>query len=172
MAYVFCNYKAQAEQTSYALLASLLKQLTQSRPSQADVVVQIYEKHQKQKTKPSLNEITAALQTVCSSYPATYVVLDALDECGNYTRDKVLKMLRQIQMRANVRLLCTSRFIPEIEEMFRSDPVLEVRASEQDIRRYVMGQAPKLPRCVQRNSELAREVQEGIAKAVDGMYVF
>jgi hypothetical protein len=172
VAYVFCNYKAQAEHTSYALVAALLKQFTRSRPNQAGVVVQMYEKHQKQNTKPPLNEITAALQTVCSSYPAAYVVLDALDECRNSTRDEVLNILRQLQMKADVRLLCTSRFIPEIEQKFRSDPVLEVRASEQDIRRYVTGQVPKLPRCIQSNRELAREVQEGIAKAVDGMYVF
>lgn len=172
VAYVFCNYKTQAEQTADALLASLLKQVTHSRPNQAGAVVQMYEKHQMQKTKPSLDEITTALQTVSSSYTVTYIVLDALDECIKSTRDKLIAPLRRLQKHANIRLLCTSRFIPEIEELFYADTKLEVRASEQDIRRYVAGQISRLPKCIHSDSELKQEVQEGIAKAVDGMYVF
>jgi hypothetical protein len=171
VAYVFCNYKTQAEQTSYALLASLLKQVTHSQPIQAGVVVRMYEKHQTQKTKPSLGEITTALQTVCSSYSVAYIVLDALDECIKSTRDELIAPLRRMQKHVNIRLLCTSRFSPEIEELFCADTKLEVRASDQDIRRYVTGQTSRLPKCIRCDSELEQEVQESIAKAVDGMYV-
>jgi hypothetical protein len=65
----------------------------------------------------------------------------------------------------------TSRYIPEIEEKFESDPLLEVRASDHDVRRYVAGQLSRLPKCIQRNSELIQDVQDKIAEAVEGMYV-
>jgi hypothetical protein len=174
VAYLFCSYKAQAEQTCDALLAALLKHLVQNRPDRAGAVIQMHETHLKQRTRPPLDEIFAALQTACSSYPVVYVVVDALDECTNRdgTRAKLIDRLRQLQTKVNLRLMCTSRFIPEIEEEFRSDAVFEVRASKQDVRRYVAGQLPRLPRCIQQDSRLRQDVQDGIAQAVDGMYVY
>jgi hypothetical protein len=100
--------------------------------------------------------------------------MDALDECTDQdgTRSQLIEKLRELQMRTNVRLLSTSRFIPEITEKFRLDPMLlEVRASEEDVKRFVAGQIPRLPRCIRRDDELTRAVQSKIVKAIDGMYV-
>jgi hypothetical protein len=172
--YLFCSYKEQEGQTCNTLLEALLKQLTHGRPDHADAVVKMHETHQTQKTRPSHNEIATALQAVCSSYHVAYLVIDALDECTDTdgTRTKLLNTLQQLQTKANVRLMCTSRFIPEIEERFQLNTTLEVRASEQDVRQYVAGQVPRLPKCIQRDGDLIREVQDSIAKAVDGMYVY
>jgi hypothetical protein len=122
VAYLFCNYKAQLEQTSTALLAAVLKQLTRSRPDMPDAVAQMYKNHQKHKTRPSIDEILGALQPVCSGYPAVYLVIDALDECTNRdgARTKLIDKLRKLQAKTNVRLMFTSRYIPEIEEKFES----------------------------------------------------
>lgn len=133
--YLFCSFEEQVGQTCDALLAALLKQLMHGRLDHADAVVQMHERHQKQKTRPSHTEITTALQAVCSSYRVAYLVIDALDECTdtNGTRTKLMNSLQQLQIMANVRLMCTSRFIPEIKEKFSSNLTLEVRASEQDV---------------------------------------
>jgi DNA replication protein DnaC len=50
VAYVFCSYKNQLEQTVIALLAAVVKQLVQSRPDIAAPIAQMYENHQKHKT--------------------------------------------------------------------------------------------------------------------------
>jgi Cdc6-like AAA superfamily ATPase len=173
VAYLFCNYKAQIEQTPTALLAAVLKQLAQSRPSTATPVFQMYEHHQKQRSRPSLDEILGALQPVCLAYPTTYIVIDALDECTNRdgARTRLIDKLRELQAITNTRLMFTSRFIPEITDEFQSELMLEVRASDKDVRRYVLGQSLRLPRCIQRSSELRQDVQDKIAEAVDGMYV-
>jgi hypothetical protein len=67
--------------------------------------------------------------------------------------------------------MVTSRFIPDIQQEFRSALKLEVRASDEDVRRYVAGQIPRLPKCIQRDDEMKSLVQGKIVKAVDGMYV-
>jgi hypothetical protein len=172
--YLFCSFKEQVGQTCDTLLEALLKQLIHGRPNYADAVVQMHKTHQKQNTRPSHTEIVAALQTICSSYRVVYLVIDALVECldTDSTRTKLINSLQQLQTRANVRLLCTSRFIPEIEERFQLNTTLEIRASEQDVRQFVAGQVPRLPRCIQGDGDLIREVQDGIAEAVDGMYVY
>jgi Cdc6-like AAA superfamily ATPase len=171
VAYLFCNYKAQLEQTAATLLATVLKQLVQSRPGLAAPVIRMYEDHQKQRSRPSLDEIFEALQSVCSAYHTVYLVVDALDECTDQdgVRNQLVNKLRELEARTNTHLMFTSRFIPEVTEKFKSEPTLEVRASDQDVRRYVASQLPRLPRCVQRDSGLARDIQDRVVEAVDGM---
>ena len=173
LAYVFCNYKSHVNQSLYGLLSALLKQLVQSRTDISVPVTRLYDYHFKRESRPLLDEISTALSTVCSSYAKVYVVVDALDECTNHdrTRNQLIENLRELQTRTNVRLLFTSRFIPEIMERFRSTPVLKIRASEKDIKRFVANQIPLLPSCIGRDDELTRTVQSKIVKAIDGMQV-
>ena len=173
VAYIFCTYKEQLGQTSVTLLAVILKQLLQSRPDIAGPITKMYDIHQKHQSRPSNSEILSALQLVCSAYSFTYIILDALDECTdqNGTRGRLIDNLRELQKRANVRLMFTSRFNPEIEEKFTSDCKLEVRASNHDIRQYVASQLPYFPKCIQRCNDLMQDVQDKIAIASDGMYV-
>jgi hypothetical protein len=134
-------------------------------------VTRLYDQHSKKKSRPSLDEIFAALLDVCLNHARVYVIVDALDEFTDQdgTREQLIEKLRELQMRTNTQLLFTSRFIPEIEEKFRLDPVLEVRASEEDVEKFVAGQIPRLPSCIRRDEELRRAVQSGIVKAIDGM---
>jgi ankyrin repeat protein len=71
-----------------------------------------------------------------------------------------------------VRLLATSRFLSDIVDEFKDSGRLEIRASDDDVRQFVAGQIDRLPGCIRRSSELQKMVQDGIAEAVDGMYVF
>jgi hypothetical protein len=47
--------------------------------------------------------------------------------------------------------------------------MLEVRASEEDVKRFIEGQIPRLPNCIKRDNELRRAVQSKISEAVNGM---
>jgi hypothetical protein len=151
----------------------LLKQLVQSRPDIAAPVTQIYDHHSKRKSRPSLDEILWVLQSVCSNYTTVYIVVDALDECADRdgARGRLIDKLRELQARIDVRLLFTSRFIPEITQKFQLNLILEVRAREEDVRRFLAGQMPRLPNCIQRDEKLKQAVQNKIVEAVDGMYV-
>jgi len=169
--YLFCNYKAQADHSAPGLLAALLKQLVQSRPDIAAPVTHIYDQHSKRRSRPSLDDIFGALQSVCSNHTTVYIIVDALDECADKdgVRGQLIDKLRELQARTDVRLMCTSRFIPEIMQNFCSIPTLEVRASEEDVRQFVTGQMPRLPNCIKRDNELKRAIQNKIVEAVDGM---
>jgi hypothetical protein len=168
LAYLFCNYKSQVNQTAHSLLSALLKQLVQSRIDITPPVTNLYDHHSKQKSRPSTDEIFTALLTICSNHAKVYIVVDALDECTdqNRTRSQLIEKLRELQTRTNVRLLFTSRFIPEITEKFRLDPVLEVRASGKDVKQFIAGQWSRLPKY---DEQLKRTIQDRIVEAVDGM---
>ena len=167
--YLFCSYNAQADQSLSSLFAALLKQLVQSRPDVAAPVTKIYDDNTERKSRPSLDEIFSSLQSVCSNYTAVYIVVDALDECEDGARGQLIDKLHELQSRKDVRVLFTSRFIFEITRKFHSEFTLEIRASEEDVKRFVAGQLPRLPRCVRNNEELQRTIQSKIVKAADGM---
>jgi len=154
-------------------LAAILKQLVQARPSITGPVSLLYERHSSRKTKPSLEEISTALQTVLKMFSSVYLVIDALDECSDRdgTRSRLLAELRDLQREVDLRLMVTSRFIPDIENEFRSMPMLEVRATDADVKRFVRGQIYRLSKCVQRDIELQGFVEDKIVDAVDGMLV-
>jgi len=167
--YLFCSYKAQADQTVPSLLAALLKQLVQNRLDIAPVVTQMYDEHSNRKSRPSMDEIIRALQSVCSKYSAVYIVVDALDECASKTRNQLIDKVCELQARMDVRLLFTSRHIPEIRQKFQCNPTLEVRASEEDVGRYIQSRINDLPSCIQCDKDLQGIVRSEIIEAVDGM---
>jgi len=173
VAYVYCNYKDQKEQDVTSMLAAILKQLVQGRPSLAEPLTRLHEQHAHKGTRPSAGEIFTTLQSVISDLSTVYIVIDALDECRNDdgTRRWLLGRIRDLQRKANVRFLATSRFLPDIIDEFKDSGRLEVQASDGDVRRFVAGQVHRLPNCIQREHELQMLVQDKIAESVDGMCV-
>jgi Cdc6-like AAA superfamily ATPase len=173
VSYIYCNYKAQADQNTTILLATILKQLVRNRLSIADSVTRLYDLHATRKTRPSLEEIFNALQSVLTSYSTVYVIIDALDECTDKdgTRSQLLARLRDLQRKTDLRLMTTSRLIPDIVQEFDGMSILEIRASDADVQQFVAGQIYRLPKCIQRDKKLQGSVQDKIVEAVDGMYV-
>jgi Cdc6-like AAA superfamily ATPase len=173
VAYVYCNYKAREEQDTSRMLAAILKQLVQARLSLVDPVERLHKQHADRGTRPSPDEVFNALRDVLAHYSTVYIVVDALDECldSDGTRRQFLAKLRNLQAGRDVRLMATSRFIPEIVDWFNEGLKLEVQASKEDVKRFVAGQICRLPKCVQRDPALQEVVQEKIVEAVDGMYV-
>jgi fungal STAND N-terminal Goodbye domain/NACHT domain len=174
LAYIYCNYKSETSASS--LLGALLEQLVQQRPTVDDPISDLYEKHSTRRTNPSSQEIVTTLQAILKDFSAMYVVLDALDECPNQdgTRNELLTKLCDLQQKVDLRLMITSRSSPDIEKHFLSIPRLEIQASSSDVRRFLRSQIsrPQVPTCIRDDSGLQSLVIDGVAKAVDGMYVY
>ena len=116
IAYLYCNFRRKDEQTAEHLLANLLKQPSQSRPSLPDAVKALHESHKQRQTRPSFDEISSTLQSVAAIYSTVFITVDALDECPliDGCRDRFLTELFNLQAKAGAKLFATSRFIPEI----------------------------------------------------------
>ncbi|KAH7093338.1 ankyrin repeat domain-containing protein [Paraphoma chrysanthemicola] len=171
VAYVYCNYKAQNEQDVFHLLTAILKQLVSGQPSTMEHIERLHRTHADRGTKPSLEEITVALRNVLDHCPPLYIVIDALDECLNDTRRQLLARLDDLRAGRNVSLMVTSRFIPDIESAFKAALRLEVRASREDVKRYISSQMYRLPACIQRDAALQDTVLVMILDAVNGMFL-
>lgn len=174
IAYIYCNYRRQEEQSTEKLLASLLKQLSQGENCIPNCLRGFYEHHIDKRTQISLLEIKAALHSVAEDCSTVFIVVDALDECQNSdgSRQKFLKELFGLQEKHGWNLFMTSRAIPEIlGSVSKTSISLEIRASTEDIERYLKGNTSQLPAFVQKNQELQQIIAAQISKAVDGMYV-
>jgi hypothetical protein len=144
--YIYCNYKRQDEQTLEDVLASILKQLAEGRAQLPQSVKALHNQCESKKTRPSIYGIQEALQSVAAAYSQVFVLIDALDECRYSCREKLVSELSNIQSKCDMSLFVTSRFIPDITEKFEGVPRLEIRATQQDIQRYVKGHIDELPR--------------------------
>jgi Cdc6-like AAA superfamily ATPase len=170
IAYVYCNFRQQKTQTAEDLLLSLLKQFAQGISPLLDCVQNLYNIHEAEQTRPSLEEIGEALNATASWYKTAYIVVDAIDECqsGN-CRQMFLKAILDTQSKASANLFVTSRFIPDITKRFSQSASLEIRASEGDIQRYLEGHMKKLDYFDEWSPKLQEEIKTIISNAVDGM---
>jgi hypothetical protein len=175
IAYVYCNFRRQQEQKPADLLASLLKQLVQEQRFVPQSVKTLYERHKDKRTRLSFDEISKELHSVVADYSRAFIIIDALDECqvSDGGRQRLLAEIFNVQTKTGANLLATSRFIPEtVKEFEGRSTLLEIRASDDDLQRYLDGHLFKLPSFVSRNADLQNEVKTAIINAVDGMYVF
>jgi Cdc6-like AAA superfamily ATPase len=170
IAYLYCNFRSQYEQTPESLLASLLKQLVQGQPSVPDNVKALHSQHKRRQSRLSLDEIAIALHSIIGLYPRTFIIIDALDECQERCRTRFLSKIFSLQRETGINLFTTSRYIPEIMEKFEGSISLEVCAHSEDVRRYLDSRILSLPPFVQRSAGLQEEIKTEIVKAVDGMY--
>ncbi|KAI9702255.1 MAG: hypothetical protein M1820_006187 [Bogoriella megaspora] len=173
VASIYFNYKEQSTQSTSNALALLLKQLVNDRSDLAERVASLYEQCERGRDRPPLTELLTLLRTVSLKRKTIYVVVDALDECteSNGTRGQILGALRNLQQQMDLRLMFTSRFLSTTDSKFREIPSLEIRANGDDINKFVVGQLPRLPKCIQKDIEFSKLVQDKIVETVDGMFL-
>jgi hypothetical protein len=173
IAYLYCNFRRKDEQKIDDLLTSLLKQLAEGQPSLPSTVKELYDRYKTRRTRLSLDEISISLQAVTALYSRVFIIVDALDECqvSDNCRQRFLSSLFHLQTKTGANLFMTSRFIPEITEKLNEGLRLEIRASDQDMRKYLDGHMSRLRTFVLRNPKLQEEIITATIQAAKGMYV-
>ncbi|OQE20243.1 hypothetical protein PENFLA_c017G09099 [Penicillium flavigenum] len=170
IAYIYCNYNRQDEQKVQDLLSSLLKQLSQKRKSVPDAIKELYARYKATSTRPRFDEISKALQSVTSMYSDVFIVVDALDECEPTCRTRLLDEMMKIHTGAGANVFATSR-PTEMNDLFKAGGYLEIRAHEDDVRRYLDGNMYRLPGFVSRNTALQEEIKTVVSRHVQGMFL-
>lgn len=173
VAYLYCNFQWQDKQNAKDLFASLLKELAQGRSSLPDCVKSLHDRHKDKMTRPSFDEILRSLLHVAAMYSRVFIIIDALDECraSDGCRKKFLSEIFNLQAKCGVSLFATSRFLPEITNKFNGSMSLEIRASKDDVKRYLECHMGSLLSFVNENPQLQEEITTRISEAVDGMQV-
>ncbi|KAF7374372.1 Ankyrin [Mycena sanguinolenta] len=174
VACIYLNHKETDAHTISDLLGSLCKQLLVNKPIPT-AVKELYHYHFPRGTRPSVDEILNSLRSVVVQYAKIYLVVDALDEYPEEGRNTLLEYLSTIIVGPSiVNLLMTSR--PNITLTSFSDVMLlEIQASDDDIRQYVemhIKKSSRLSRHAQSRPELRDEISSEIIVNVRGICIW
>jgi hypothetical protein len=172
IAYLYCNFREQGKQTPTNLLLSLLKQFIWELPSIPESVQKLHNSCKAKRIRPTFDEISEVLHSVVATYSRSFIIVDALDEyrVPDGGGSKFLSEIFNLQAKTGSNLFVTSRFIPEIEQKFEGCLSVEVRATDDDVQRYIHNNMFLLPSFVLGSPTLQREIETEITKAVRGMY--
>ncbi|KFZ04968.1 hypothetical protein V501_08817 [Pseudogymnoascus sp. VKM F-4519 (FW-2642)] len=172
LAFAYCNYKEHDIQTLSNLIGSLVQQLVQCYGAIPDEVRVLYTQYNPRNIRPSEDELSRALLSLISKFSHVYIVVDALDECNPKTRGKFIEKLHQLP--TNLRLLCSSRHLGDIQEAFADASHLEIRASDADVALYVQAQilqVPKLVKFCKKARDLQDTIVEKLVMKAKGMFL-
>ena len=171
IAYLYCNFRQQQQQKPEDLLLSLLKQLVQKRASVPESLKTLHECHNRERTRPSFNEILEALKSVAAQYSRALIIVDALDECGisDSERQKFLLAIFNLQDKTEANLFATSRINDNIAKLFEGALSIQIRARDDDVKSYLDGQISLLPSDIV-DDALRGTIRGKVIRAVDGMY--
>ncbi|KAJ7137983.1 hypothetical protein C8R44DRAFT_828455 [Mycena epipterygia] len=142
------------------------------RKSISLAVHQLYETLHEPRTRPSLDDIHAVLCTTVAEYSKVFVVVDTLDEYPEEQRYILLHRLSALGPTVN--LMLTSRPHINIHSIIADAEILEIKATEDDIRRYVDAQifkSSRLSRHIKTRPVLREEIEAIIVRRSDGMWV-
>jgi hypothetical protein len=171
IAYLYCKFRHQHEQSAEDLLANLLKQLAQGQSSLLDSVELLYDRHKTESTRASFEEISATLQSVAFTYSRVFIVVDALDECQATCRSSFVSEIFKFQTKTRANFLATSRPSMAIEKNFKGCLSLDFLPIDEDFGVYLDSHMSKLPDFVVDRPDLWEEIKTGITKAVGGIYL-
>ncbi|KAJ7706659.1 ankyrin repeat-containing domain protein [Mycena rosella] len=171
VAAMYLNHKETEVQTPSNLLAGIWRQLVFRKPVSL-AVPELYEKHREPCTRPALKKILEVLLSTVATYSKVYLIVDALDEYPEDKRNILLKNLSALGQ--TVDLMLTSRPHINIHTTFESVQTLEIRATADDVRKYVDEQITKSSRLsshIKSRPDLREEIETHIVESSDGMFL-
>ncbi|KAE8310516.1 ankyrin repeat-containing domain protein [Aspergillus transmontanensis] len=139
VACVYCNSKDEARQTVDNLLASLWLQLVVARGGPVEDEVKILrQNYDKKHTLPDLDEVRNVLYLEIRRYSKVFLIVDALDELGDETREDFVDELNKLRsLELTVNLLATSRPQRRLQYMLPTSRTVEIHPSQEDLKSYV-----------------------------------
>ncbi|KAK3722787.1 hypothetical protein LTR37_002359 [Vermiconidia calcicola] len=167
--FLYCNYKRSDDQGAVQLVRDILRQLAVHQPPIPKPIQTLYEKYSK--SYPPEEAVVDTLEAICSDFADTMLVIDALDECNADVRSELLSILHTVRMKAKIRLLVTSRHLPDVHAEVQPERTLEIRALEADVVSFVNSHLLELSSCVRKSPDLQAQVVNAIVASVDGMFL-
>jgi hypothetical protein len=141
MAYYYFDFRDTKKQDCYGLLSSLISQLSSESDSCYNILSQLYSDNTRGIRKPDIDALKICMADMLSlpGQAPIYLIIDALDECPNFSgmpsaREEVLELIEELVdlKLPNVHLCVASR--PEIDIRMTLEPLTSLRISLHDER--------------------------------------
>ncbi|KAI5804633.1 ankyrin repeat-containing domain protein [Peziza echinospora] len=175
LCFMYCKYNEAEKQSIENLLASLAYVLAikqRHSPAIVAAIKEIQERHAGKDTRPTIHELEKLLKDHLKLYERVFLVIDALDECGD--RDSLLRSIAQIAgTSGKVSVLITSRDLGGIPSQLREDEeVLQIAATDQDMEKFVQVQITRMPqRGFTLSDNAKKEIVDAIVEKAKGFFL-
>jgi hypothetical protein len=175
VAYFYFDFTDKEKQLPDKMIRSILKQLSVQCPVTPYALSKLFSSCEDADRQPSMNELLEALRHVMRNFCDIYLILDALDECGE--REELLEYLERITSWNvdHLHILVSSRPERALEERLKyliQDKVnIQSDLINNDIRTYIRGRLdmdPKLKRW-QKRPEVLNEIENCLMSRAEGM---
>jgi hypothetical protein len=165
IAYHYCDFQQEGE-TFDLILSDIVRKLAECSGSLPDDIRALYNKYKDKGNRPEPTDIPIMLKTVASMYSRCFIVIDGLDECP--AGSDVVAHLRSLP---GANILVTCRDYPDIVSELESKGGvrLEVRAMDDDVRRYLDRNMRSLDRVIKHDQQLRKNISDAILAASGGM---
>lgn len=139
VAHFYFNYQDGRKQTSELVLASLLRQITESRPEIPKPISELYKRIESQQRQLQQQDLEQAILISCAGFERTFIIIDALDECENEHKKDLLRSLAALQKIPLVTISLTSgpHVGQEITRKLGKPLQIEIGATDTDLRTYL-----------------------------------
>ncbi|KAL8793816.1 MAG: hypothetical protein Q9195_003646 [Heterodermia aff. obscurata] len=170
--FIYGYYNDSRKQTIHNLIGVIIQQLATQDDSCMDELQQCYESHRKARTHPSLMEYCKILRSIAGHFSSVFVVIDALDEYDEETRNILLEKLGAL--RPDLSLLITTRHAAFSSSWSQAETRLNIVANEADIRGYLgerLRQCNVLRPHIAKDGNLHEEIVSSIVQKAKGMFL-
>ena len=138
---LYCDFFAQQEQSTTAMLGAILKQLA-SRAGISEYIWEVFQESKKEfgGRRLRLPNMVEILKETITSLQQIFVCIDALDESAPKYRRELLESLQEIiRVSPNMRVLLTGRphINSEIVEFFSKAVRIPISPTQDDIKSYL-----------------------------------
>ena len=175
--YFYFDFNDIEKQQHEKMVRSLIIQLSSQCVNTSRILESLYSSCTNGARQPDYDSLLSTLHQMMGCLKETYLILDALDECGE--RQGLLKTVEELASwkDANVHLLMTSRKEKDIEDSI--EPLLNGQGKiciqsvlvNEDIRTYVRGrlQTDRELKRWRKDIEAQREIENTLMEKADGM---
>lgn len=174
IAFFFCDYKNANSYHPTNILSALAVQLA----LQNDTCFTILDTYSRKlhpirgpslQKEPEVPDLLAVLSEIVSFYTKTFVVVDALDECGSQIVD--VRYLKKFAENPNVSIALFSRDEEEIrDELFEYEEI-KIAAHSSDLELYIAAEMVKRRELMECEPETRRKIHDALLKKANGMSV-
>ena len=178
IAYVFFDYKDDENQSVSAMLANLLRQLSEYLQYIPQELQSLYgsrflDPNQK---NPTTEQWIALIELLCKKFSRTFLIIDALDECpefddnSNEVRAKMVSSLLRLSRSAHV--FVTSRPSVDVAAKIPGCMTLRIQAKYSDLRSYLKARKTEhtaLGTIIDQDPALEGHLEDTICRKSNGM---
>jgi hypothetical protein len=139
IAYVYCDYRAQASQALSLITSNIMRQLLAQQINILSSLRAVFEKSRRDGYQATASELFKVLRDVCLGFGKCFILIDAIDEFDVNDANHITDLLLSLDDLASsgVKVFITSRELPSNARLVQHASIVSISAHEADIKAYV-----------------------------------